>query len=123
METLSGSPGFPDLRVERVDGSGSPRKIRWGDPEPYFEVAVDEFPRLEFGGLIRGRYLGYSERAIENFVIRTRGFAIAREAFLRRPAWADGPLFSSRMFRTDPSRPPRGSHLILGPTVSRAPGA
>ena len=57
VRQLKDKPGFPDVRIVKVDG-GYPHRVEWGEPEPDTE---DE--------AVIGTHYGYSEAAIERFVM------------------------------------------------------
>jgi Family of unknown function (DUF6302) len=53
---LTGKPGFPNLRINKGTEE-CPHNVAWGGTEPE-------------GDLERGRYFGYSERAVLSFVLQ-----------------------------------------------------
>jgi uncharacterized protein DUF6302 len=57
VRQLKGKPGFPNLRI--VDGRQlrCMHNVEWGDPQPD-------------GDLERGRYFGYTERAVLGFFLQ-----------------------------------------------------
>jgi hypothetical protein len=64
VRQLKGNPGFPNLRI--VDGRPSQcmHNVEWGDQQPQCDTDLRTGDDVE-----RGRYFGYSEWAIEKFMM------------------------------------------------------
>ncbi len=78
---LSGIPGFPNLRAVLSHDPEVADNVRWGDDEPpCFES--DEASDLEWAcwEMATGRFYGYSENTIRDYLVKQWGKRVAVEA-------------------------------------------
>ncbi len=78
---LSGIPGFPNLRAVLSDDPEVADNVRWGDDEPSCPES-DEASDLEWAcwDMATGRFYGYSEKAISDYLVEQWGKRVAVEA-------------------------------------------
>ncbi len=78
---LAGIPGFPNLRAVLSQDAEVADNIRWGDDEPPVPQS-DDASDLEWAcsDMAAGRFYGYSEKAIRDFLVKQWGKRIAVEA-------------------------------------------